>query len=281
MNPILHRSIRVGAFAVSCLGLVYSAGSDSGLGQTHDAPDAAGPRNGMLPPLVDLGSGQTYNGQEGGLYPGGSNVRPAAHDAAGRKIARDIVPLDADGNPDPVNGKIVIMPVSVSNGYGAWHRGDESDTSTTFMTRANANPAKNPKLFIAYGFEYQLPGGNGGTGDPGPDSIFYKIARPRAQRAGSHPAAGADRLALHARLRKIVGNQPASGGQNFPGGCSTIEARVEGDCPRDSHPVSQRQDHLQLDERGDVHVATGQCRVCRRSNRTVESRRRLGRQVGD
>jgi hypothetical protein len=82
--------------------------------------------------------------------------------------------LDADGKPDPVNGRIVMMPVSVSNGYGAWHRGDETDASTTFMTRANANPAKNPKLFIAYGFEYQLPGGNAGTGDPGPDSLFYK-----------------------------------------------------------------------------------------------------------
>ncbi len=138
-----------------------------------ESETSRGKTNGLLPPLVDLGPGQTYNGQEGGLYPGGSNVRPAAHDAAGQKIARGIVPLDANGNPDPVNGKIVIMPVSVSNGYGAWHRGDESDTSTTFMTRANANPARNPKLFIAYGFEYQLPGGNGGTGDPGPDSIFY------------------------------------------------------------------------------------------------------------
>ncbi len=84
------------------------------------------------------------------------------------------MPLAADGNPDPVNGKIVIMPVSVSNGYGAWHLGDAADISTTFMTRANANPAKNPKLFIAYGFEYQLPGGTGGTGDPVPNSIFYK-----------------------------------------------------------------------------------------------------------
>ena len=84
----------------------------------------------MLPPLVDLDPGQTFHGKEGGLYPGGSNVRPAAHDAAGQKIARGIVPLAANGSPDPVNGRIVIMPVSVSNAYGAWHRGDESDTST-------------------------------------------------------------------------------------------------------------------------------------------------------
>ena len=143
--------------------------------------------NEMLPPLVDLGPGQTYKGKEGGLYPGGSNVRPAAHDAAGRKIARDIVPLDAEGNPDPVNGKIVFIPVSVSNAYGAWHRGDETETSTTFMTRANANPAKNPKLFIAYGFEYQLPGGNRGTGDPGPNSIFYRTLDHALEQQGLTP----------------------------------------------------------------------------------------------
>src|SRR5258705_10522825 len=109
--------------------------------------DAAGQTNGMLPPLVDLGPGQTYHGHEGGLYPGGSNVRPAAHDAAGQKIARGIVPLAADGKPDPPNGKIVIMPVSVSNGDGAWHRGGERETSTSFMSRANTNAAQNPKTF--------------------------------------------------------------------------------------------------------------------------------------
>ena len=149
MNPLVLRPILVAASAISCLGLVYSAYSQSDLGQPRAAQDATEQSNGILPPLVDLGPEQTYNGQEGGLYPGGSNVRPAAHDAAGQKIAHGIVPLGADGKPDPVNGKIVIMPVSVSNGYGAWHRGDETNTSTTFMTRANANPAKNPKLFVA------------------------------------------------------------------------------------------------------------------------------------
>src|SRR5512139_4255641 len=146
MNPLQSKPLLVAA-AISCLGLVYSAYSPSGLEQTRAADDAAGQGNGMLPPLVDLGPGQSYQGQEGGLYPGGSNVRPAAHDAAGQKIARGIVPLAADGNPDPDNGKIVIMPVSVSNGYGAWHLGEGGDASTSFMTRANANPAKNPRLF--------------------------------------------------------------------------------------------------------------------------------------
>ena len=34
-------------------------------------------------------------------------MRPAAHNAAARKIAQSIVPLDANGDPDHVNGKIV------------------------------------------------------------------------------------------------------------------------------------------------------------------------------
>jgi hypothetical protein len=77
----------------------------------------------------------------------------------------------------------------------------------------------------------------GAQGDPGPDSIFLQVTRPRAQGAGNHPAAGADRLALHARLGQVVENQPASGGKVFPGRCRTIEARVEGDRPRHSISV--------------------------------------------
>src|SRR5438445_288967 len=113
MNPLVHRPIRVAASAISCLGLVYSAHSQSRLGQTRVAHDAAGLRNGMLPPLVDLGPGQTYNGQEGGLYPGGSNVRPAAHDAAGQKIARDIVPLAADGEQSKLAWKEIVRAIYI------------------------------------------------------------------------------------------------------------------------------------------------------------------------
>jgi hypothetical protein len=123
-----------------------------------------------LPPLVDLGPGQTYNGYEGGLYPGASNVRPAAHDAAGQRIAQGIVPLDASGNPDP-NGRIVLIPAYVSNGFGCWHTGARGNNPPyTFMNRANADPAKNPKLTVAYGFEYQL-GSDNDARDP--NGNFY------------------------------------------------------------------------------------------------------------
>src|SRR5207244_790121 len=43
-------------------------------------------------PVTDLGT-TTYLGVEGGLYGGGSNVRPPAHDAAGVSLAQGIGPL--------------------------------------------------------------------------------------------------------------------------------------------------------------------------------------------
>ena len=61
MNPLVHRPILVAASAISCLALVYAAYSQSDLGQPRAAHDAAGQTNAMLPPLVDLGPGQTYH----------------------------------------------------------------------------------------------------------------------------------------------------------------------------------------------------------------------------
>ena len=66
-----------------------------------------------LTALTDLGTG-TYKGEQGGLYPGGSNTIPAQHLKAGLEIARQIVPLDADGRPSP-DGKIVMLCVGFSN----------------------------------------------------------------------------------------------------------------------------------------------------------------------
>src|SRR5712692_4464080 len=99
-----------------------------------------------LPPLVDLGPGQTYQGFEGGLYPGASNVRPAAHTAAGQRIAQSIVPLDANGNYDP-RGKIVFLPVGPSptnltwNGYSNPPGNPYYDNS--IKGQALANPSIN------------------------------------------------------------------------------------------------------------------------------------------
>jgi hypothetical protein len=64
-------------------------------------------------PIPDLGTG-SYLGSQGGLYPSGTNVRPAGHDSDGVALATGIQPLDANGNPDLVNGKYVLLSIGMS-----------------------------------------------------------------------------------------------------------------------------------------------------------------------
>jgi hypothetical protein len=90
--------------------------------------------------LTDLGTG-TYQGSEGGLYPNGSNVRPTTHDSDGVTFAKEIQPLDANGNPSPT-GKYVMMALGESTAQNEFNR---------FLPIANSDPAKNPYLKIVNG----------------------------------------------------------------------------------------------------------------------------------
>lgn len=93
-----------------------------------------------LVPLNDLGT-NTYNGAEGGLYPGGSNMRPAAHEAAGIQEARAVRPRDADGEPSD-DGKVVLLSIGMSN---------TTQEFSTFKPQADADPEKNSNLVIVDG----------------------------------------------------------------------------------------------------------------------------------
>src|SRR5262245_2583305 len=64
--------------------------------------------------LIDFSAGQTYKAFDGGLYAGGSNVRPAGHEAAGVGIANAIVPINTAGVADP-NGRVVLISIGFSN----------------------------------------------------------------------------------------------------------------------------------------------------------------------
>ncbi len=64
-------------------------------------------------PLTELGTA-AYMGEQGGLYPGGSNEIPADHETLGLWHASQIAPLDTAGNPDP-DGSIVLLSIGVSN----------------------------------------------------------------------------------------------------------------------------------------------------------------------
>jgi len=80
---------------------------------TARASNCAGTSTGMIP-VNDLGPG-FYKGVQGGLYPGGSNLRPATHEAAGVAIANSMTPLDTLGQPDAVNGHVVFVSIGMSN----------------------------------------------------------------------------------------------------------------------------------------------------------------------
>jgi hypothetical protein len=103
---------------------------------SFDVPNTSTP----MVALNDLGTG-TYQGSEGGLYPNGSNVRPASHDSDGVTFAKAIQPLDSNGNPSPT-GKYVLMALGESTLQNEFNR---------FLPIANSDPAKNASLKIVNG----------------------------------------------------------------------------------------------------------------------------------
>lgn len=76
------------------------------------AANCSGTSTGLVP-LPDLGSGY-YQGEQGGLYAGGTNEPPAAYATAGGRAARAIVPRDAAGSPSAA-GKIALLSIGMSN----------------------------------------------------------------------------------------------------------------------------------------------------------------------
>jgi hypothetical protein len=90
--------------------------------------------------LPDLGKG-LYQGEEGGLYPGGENAPPAAHLKAGLKIVRGIAPLDAYGR-ESKDGKIVLISIGMSNTTMKFQ---------TFQKLAAGDSGLNPRLVLLDG----------------------------------------------------------------------------------------------------------------------------------
>jgi hypothetical protein len=81
-----------------------------------------------LVPLEDLGAG-TYQGFEGGLYPGGQNVPPLSHLDDALRMAAQIVPRDATGAP-AAHGVIGMIAVGMSNTtheFGAFERNQDAN----------------------------------------------------------------------------------------------------------------------------------------------------------
>ena len=126
-----------GATATSSLTLgVFPNLADNCNDISFDVPNTTTP----IVALNDLGTG-TYQGSEGGLYPNGSNVRPASHDADGVNFAKGIVPLDGNGNYSPT-GKYVLMAIGESTEQNEFNR---------FLPIAESDPTRNPYLVFVNG----------------------------------------------------------------------------------------------------------------------------------
>lgn len=122
-----------------------------------------------LIPLTDLKTG-TYQNYEGGLYPNGSNLRPASHDSLGHVFSKMIIPVDIQGNIDTVNGKIVLLSIGMSNA---------TQEFSYFKSVADADNSKNPKLVIVDGAQ----GGQTASAISNPSANFWDVVNQRLQAA--------------------------------------------------------------------------------------------------
>ena len=123
-----------------------------------------------LTPLTELGS-QKYHGVEGGLYPGGSNERPSAHNAAGIEIAESIRPLASDGSVNEENGKIGFVAVGMSN---------TSMEFETFQEQADDIPRLNPAVVFVDGAQH----GKATQFIADPEDEYWTVLDERLAKAG-------------------------------------------------------------------------------------------------
>jgi hypothetical protein len=123
-------------------------------------------------PLTDLAA--TYQGFAGGLYPGGANQRPAAHEAAGLALARAIAPVDGSGAP-AAGGRYVLLSIGMSN---------TTQEFSTFKPMGDAEPGRDPSLVIVDGAQ----GGVTATDWMSASCPCYGVVDGRLRSAGVTPA---------------------------------------------------------------------------------------------
>jgi hypothetical protein len=119
--------------------------------------------------LADLGKG-TYQGEQGGLYPGGENTPPQAHLKAGLKLARSIVPRDGEGR-ESNDGKIVLISIGMSNTTMKFQ---------TFQRLAAGDSGLNKRLVLVDGAQ----GGQVAWVTSKPTTPFWDVVDERLKAAG-------------------------------------------------------------------------------------------------
>lgn len=125
--------------------------------------------------LTDLGTG-TYQGAQGGLYPGGVNQRPAAHNNAGVFLAGNRVkPRNASGAIDLTNGKIGLISIGMSN---------TTQEFQEFISIAHGDPQISAKVSIVDGAQ----GSQDAVAWSTPTAQPWSVLATRLSQAGVAPA---------------------------------------------------------------------------------------------
>jgi Cu/Ag efflux protein CusF len=137
-----------------------------------------------LIPLTDMGD-KKYQGSPGGLYPGGQNLRPAGHQAAGLELAKQVQPLDADGKPS-ADGKIVLLSVGMSNtnqAFGGLMRvaREDKDINPKVVLVNGAQGGMTAALIQNENVDRQFPTGQRVSYWPQVDNLLAKAGVTRAQ----------------------------------------------------------------------------------------------------
>ncbi|MCX5199500.1 hypothetical protein OOK31_37455 [Streptomyces sp. NBC_00249] len=128
-----------------------------------------------LVPLTDLGTG-TYQGAQGGLYPGGTNTRPSAHHTAGVNLAQNqVLPRNAAGQVDLVNGKVVLISIGMSNTTQEFQK---------FVQTAGQYSGLSSKLVLVDGAQ----GGKDASAWADPSNTTWSVLAGRLSAAGVTPA---------------------------------------------------------------------------------------------
>jgi hypothetical protein len=157
-----------------------------------------------LTPINDLGSG-SYLGSQGGLYPGGTNVRPIAHTVGGLAQAAAIVPRDASGAP-AAGGKIVFLSIGMSNCTQEFSR---------FVADSASDALRSPNVVLVDGAQ----GGQTATIILDPNANFWTVVAQRLQ------AAGVSAQQVQAIWFKEADASPSTG---WPAYAQTLQSEFEG-----------------------------------------------------
>lgn len=101
-------------------------------------PAAEGKSSVGFKPLTEMTADDKYKGEDGGLYGGGQNTPPAAHQQLAAAESGKIAPLDAEGKP-AADGLIGLISISMSNA---------TQEFSLFKRIADADEAKSPRVRV-------------------------------------------------------------------------------------------------------------------------------------